>query len=432
MPPVKSLFYTAKLKGLTVINRLFKLLKSKRTAVCLMAAILCYTVLALYSGDLLGNPFNSWWFITLLILLAVNILTCTVFRLFLNRGKKDTLPFTWQAEMKSKSPVNELQKKLEDAFHRRKFALDRVDGILWARKNSCSWWGSVLFHLGMVVVLTGFAVSALWGMKGSVFAEEGVPLNFKQHLHNVKTGPFFKDLPDYPAVLREIKPIERGGVIEQVQAVIEFPTGGQPVKKEVAINKPVKHRGYTWRSHNWGYAPYLTVRNNAGEILLDNYVNIVTHSGRSFYDHIKLEDGTVVRVELIPDAASTGNYGYKSVLPLNPVVMVSGTKGQEEAAVPLGQRVVLGGLEVSFNSVRRWGLFDVSYDPGWSLIYVGGLATVAGIAWRGLFTGKQVWITIEEMPEFLVIRWTSRADYHNELFREEIEKLIYSVKGGKT
>jgi len=89
------------------------------------------TTYAIFKGLGLFNMYHSWWFIGVLILLAINIIACSWKR----------LPGVWRQVRKHKSGYARL--------------------------------GTYLTHLSVLIILVGGLIGAVWGFKGYVEIREG-------------------------------------------------------------------------------------------------------------------------------------------------------------------------------------------------------------------------------------------------------------------
>lgn len=121
-------------------------------------------------------------------------------------------------------------------------------------------WGSVVFHTGMVVILFGFAVSSLFGMRGSVMIPEGVAIKFPAEMENLEKGPLHV-FEEYTVGLKKLELVRDDNIVGQVRSDLDFFTGTFPNRRVMEINRPVKFMGYYWRSMNWGYSVRLQVKN---------------------------------------------------------------------------------------------------------------------------------------------------------------------------
>ncbi|PKM80354.1 MAG: hypothetical protein CVU89_14185 [Firmicutes bacterium HGW-Firmicutes-14] len=251
--------------------------------------------------------------------------------------------------------------------------------------------GSVIFHLGLVLILFGFGISALFGMKGRVMIPEGVAVRFPSEISSVETGKLHS-FEEYTVGLNEMELVREGENIGQVRSHVDFITNGQSGRRVIEINRPAKFRGYYWRSMNWGYSVHLIIKSEDMTVL-DNFLNIATHRDGLYYDRYSVPDLGEFQVRFYANMPVQGKPAEKAVFPDRPAVEIkllsSDTSGAEPGGpiIPLGQTGKLGNYTVSFSEHRFWEEFDVSSDPGESFIFLGSILAVAGLFLRVVFRG---------------------------------------------
>jgi len=173
----------------------------------------------IFKGLGLFNMYHSWWFIGVLILLAINLIACSWKR----------LPGVWQQVRKAKSGYARL--------------------------------GTYLTHLGVIIILAGGLIGAVWGAKGYVEIVEGEtvegvlirrpqwmmrPLRFV-----VRCDAFRVDF--YP-----------DGAPREFLSTLTFLDGGRVVidHAPLRVNHPLSYGGLTFYQASYGISarPILEVR----------------------------------------------------------------------------------------------------------------------------------------------------------------------------
>ncbi|MDA8091867.1 MAG: cytochrome c biogenesis protein ResB [Nitrospiraceae bacterium] len=150
---------------------------------------------SVYKGlDALGfmNMYRSWWFMTLLVLFALNLLVCSI----------DRFPAIWRIMRTPVKPISPDQMKkmpikdelslpdnlnavLENAISAMKsagFAAKQETGPdgavqLYAQKNAWSRSGVYVTHVSIIVILLGAMLGVLFGFKGFINLPEGYSTN---------------------------------------------------------------------------------------------------------------------------------------------------------------------------------------------------------------------------------------------------------------
>ena len=127
----------------------------------------------------LTKLYQSPWFITLLILFSINIIICTLTRLWpklrrifrprLENEAKKILAL--KINQKFRKPWNlertkeEIKNGLRSFHYRLKEENKENKTFLLARKKTIGWFGSDVVHLGLLVILAGGIKSGLGGLK---------------------------------------------------------------------------------------------------------------------------------------------------------------------------------------------------------------------------------------------------------------------------
>ncbi|MFU8818376.1 MAG: cytochrome c biogenesis protein ResB [Desulfurivibrio sp.] len=223
------------------------------------------------------NMYGSWWFVTLLIVFAVNLIICSI----------DRLPNAWRMVMldnletsperlekmplKAEMKVNEepgaaarrVGQILQDAGWKTA-ARDRDGGtLLFAQKGAWSRLGAYMIHTSILFIFLGALVGSTFGYKASIFFPEGetvghvfdrntqkpIPLGFELHCESF-------EIVYYPnGMAREYRS----------DVVITDPEKlTAPWRTSIRVNHPLKHRGLTF--YQSSYEPMkefmINVRNN--------------------------------------------------------------------------------------------------------------------------------------------------------------------------
>ena len=221
----------------------------------------------------LTNMYQSWWFISLLLLFAVNLAICSLDRLprvwrLVTRDHLATdparltrMPLRTElalpaAPVEAAGPVAEGLAAAGWQSRRR----EREEGVLlFAQKGAWSRLGAYVIHLGILLILAGALVGAVFGYKGTVMFPEGVtidrvfegstertiPLDFQLHLENFA-------ISYYPnGMVREFRS----------DVVLLDPELDGPLETDIRVNHPLKHRGVTFYQASYQPRPefYVTL-----------------------------------------------------------------------------------------------------------------------------------------------------------------------------
>ena len=139
----------------------------------------------------IDDMYNAWWFLTLLAMLAVNIVVCSIQRLKVTwkvifprkivfrperfRKLKDREIFA--ANLDNGELVTRLQGFLERKIG--KVTTQNLEGstALFAEKGRWTRMGVYVVHVSVLLLLGGAVIGGLWGFKGRVSIPEGETMN---------------------------------------------------------------------------------------------------------------------------------------------------------------------------------------------------------------------------------------------------------------
>ncbi len=209
----------------------------------------------------LNDAYHSVWFIALSAVLCLNLILCSVIRLplFLRRYRqeKDLAGF-----LKTQGNLGEHEtddpESVFAALHMGKPAkLAAEDGreALAAGKNSFGVWGAWICHVGILLLIAGFALgqmtqkeNVLWGIPGETkdLPETGLRVT----------------IDDFRTETRE-----DGSVGQYVTDItVTDPDTGKTEKASVSVNNPATFGGFRLYQNNTGPAAEAVVEKNGQEI----------------------------------------------------------------------------------------------------------------------------------------------------------------------
>ncbi len=268
----------------------------------------------------LDDVFASWYFISLMALLCLNLLLCSILRL-----KSTIAQAKGAAEQAEKADVvrtgGKKLERIETLLKNRRMKERQTKNGRVYFKNSLGFYGSFVTHLGLLLVLV-FAGCAMWLASAedytlfpgeSVQLEDGTKITLDAFRHTDDEGR-----TDYISTIR---------VVDQ--------TGGESGEQEIRVNHPLNFGGHKYFQQSYGTVGSMTVTNNglSNDVALDEemFLSLDGRNGIAFYglypDHAIDENGQVSLIEnsdyvnpvylidLVKDGTSTtgvvvrGNHG---------------------------------------------------------------------------------------------------------------------------
>ncbi len=371
------------------------------------------------------DMYNSWWFLSLLGLFAINLIACSIKR----------FPRVWKtvyepvlvpndALYKTFSNLEEVvvsdsREKVRDkavAFFSSKFSTPVVtqegDKIhLFAEKGGYSRFGVYVTHLSILIILAGAMVGSIFGFKAYVNIVEGqetsvvwprsggadIDLGF-----TVRADKFTVEFYEGTS---------RPRLYETLVTVID---NGEKVKegRSVIVNDPLKYKGIVFYQSSYGPAGdptfSFTIRNRA----TDEVAEVTVRAGQ----RVPLPGGGTFRV-----ADFTPN--YQAFGPAARVEVFPAEGGRPRSFVVLQAfpdfDMQRGGEHIfsmtNFGQRYFTGL-QVAKDPGVWLVWLGCFLLVAGSIIAFCLSHRRIWVTIQPVGQQTGVKFGGSAHRNQAAF----------------
>ena len=408
-------------------------------------------VYALSSALGIGALKDSYLFLSLFIFLFLSISVCTIKRIIYHRKSADSLDnISRISHCYGSIPFDNLAAQRVMNILRRKGWKPRRSGIASSRylsgpvttenespgliimgnKGYAGDWGSIIFHVGMLVTVIGVVVSMMLGFSGAFTLTEGFESQLSRgNLFGVREPERF-DLT-LPGTMLELKKFEMAlrDDVHPVDFICYMLLDGK--EEVVKINKPVDIRGFTLTPQKYGFTPKFLIKDGNGNIILDAYVNLEVRGGAE--DSFEIPGANlVISARFYPDfklsgAGFMGQAEKLYAIARNPVFYIKVFNKDKMIAggfLPQDKPIDFGKYTIIFNDLRHWVYFRVSMDSGMPLLIAGLITGVVGLVWRFYFYDRAIWIRM--MPEG--IEFNGRSKYFPGLFKEDMEKIIGAAR----
>lgn len=400
---------------MTSSRRLWHRLQSPRLALWLIGALAVFVLVSFlvpqrsiltvaeYEAWALANPviaaasealgfdvvFSSWLFAIVLALLAVNLTACTYGRIIRGRSYPPRTPAT--------APPNAHALQLENGDPPVGLADVATGGWRLDQPAEGTWlfWrgqtgrgGSILLHLGLLLLMLGGIASSMTRFSGSMVLAEG------------------QDLVDAPGAYVEIRESPRFGTAftgaQLGMESIEFAYEGDVITdavarmryagrdgigrlKDVRVNYPLHLEGKAYLLEKAGHAVAVRIVDPSGQERLSSIVNLGETGSDGSSDVIDMGDATA-RLTLIADRRFEGGADPRKFELNDPVLYVAleAPDANGESALLPGASGAIDGWTIEFAGVRLWNRFMVRADGGRWLSFVAFGLVIVGMAVRWL------------------------------------------------
>ena len=340
------------------------------------------------------DVYHSWWYILLLVLLAINLIVCSIKRLpkiwKIAKEPKKILPEGQEKNLKAyhsitfPAPFEKVKNSLIEAFRRVRYKVEVVEEqedktYIFADKNVFARFGVYIVHLGVLIVLIGGLITAIWGYRGYMNLAEGTASN----LVSFFTGGKIIELPFYVKCNKfKIDFYPSGMPKAYISDISIIENGKEVLRKQIKVNDPLKYKGIYFYQASYGQGEaFIQLKKG------DNITTVAVAFGQPF----KVEDGVYMRIVSIDgmrmlvgfeviDHGKVKDYQAKMFTPYQ---------------IP-GTNVLFAVADVK--PVFYTGL-QVSRDPGTWVVWLGSIILILGLIIAFFIPHRRVWVRIEKKGE---------------------------------
>lgn len=446
-----------------MINKLLILLNSRVAAIWLLVGLVAaltastflpneitrtpdeWTLLARQSpayfkvANTLSTPYlvKSPAFIALSFFLFLSTLVCTLTRLHGWR-KGRTVEFTLDKAFSF--AINETLSQPSDMVESSVQTIltgtgwdcssDRSNSRVWlvAQKGiRLGFWGSITFHVGLLLCFLAVPVSALTGFSGQFLLTEGVTIA----LRDVVETPVKKDLAKLPPVGVAVENLR--GVYAQGKFKVDF--GGDLVvsgskgsqRLSFSVNNPVSYERTQFSLQQFGFSPRLVVE-RGGKESFDYFLNL-RHVAEG--DYFPLEDKTRLFLLLFPDFIQEGGkIGSKSRELKNPVLLVrifEGDSPVHQGLVRIGGEATIGDYHIKAPELKSWVNLAVSREHGLTILIFGMLIGISGLFLRFLSNERRLTFAIVAQGAATTVQLKGYSRYYPAFLEKEVRGVAEKI-----
>jgi cytochrome c biogenesis protein ResB len=305
-----------------------------------------------------------------------------------------------------------------------KWSITEEDNHLVAKKGKAGFWGSLLFHLGLLIVFIAGVISSLTRFNAELLLTEGFPVMLREESFvKIYKNNSILSIPPSIIELKKFIPLyEKGIYAKDFSAKISI----DGVERELRVNRPIDIGGFQLSLHRFGFSPYFRITENNGKELLNANINLVVIGGKE--DSFTIPDTFyVIYTKFFPDFFSkNGRVGSRGIVPKNPVFFLRifyDNKELGRGMVKLGSTITIDELNISFKDLNYWVDLIVSKDYGVWLFSIGLAIGIFGLIMRFILPDKQLKINVVGNRVYIK-GWTK---YFPSFFEDEINKVLEKI-----
>jgi len=374
---------------------------------------------------------TSALFIAASTFLFLSTVVCTITRISRWSRYRDSefskeKAFSFERDAFSPFSNEELQERIEQRLSsgRWRLSLERTDSavLVSGQKGLSGFWGSVIFHLGLISCFLAGPVTALTNFHGVLTLTEDTEVLLKDG---------FEAATGNTSLLRSRALVRvhdfRGMFYEgkynfDFKGMLTLREGYSRLDRPFAVNLPIDYKGHQFSLQQFGYSPHITLEKD-GKTIFDYYLNL-KHAEEG--DYFEVPGGLRAFVMFFPDFINEGGkIRTKSMDENNPVAMLrlSGEKGELfKTLLKPGERKVFGAYRINMPDYRHWVSFSVSRELGMVFLVFGFLLVVAGLLGRFLSNERRLEFTLSPREKGTIINVKGYSRYYPAFLEEEVGK----------
>ena len=205
----------------------------------------------------LDDAFRSWWFIGLSVILCVNLLCCNLIRLpaLLKRTKAFADPDSTAAGSASAEASGAGDPRRLFTALRMTAPKEEKNGRLFAAGNRAGFWGAWVCHLGILLLILGFALGQTTMKQYTVYALPGQTKEMGDSGLTVSVDDF------------QVTRTETGSAQQYSAALtVTDPAAGTRESGTASVNAPAVLYGYKFFQNSIGWGADVRVLENGEEL----------------------------------------------------------------------------------------------------------------------------------------------------------------------
>ncbi|OGP89684.1 MAG: hypothetical protein A2156_00545 [Deltaproteobacteria bacterium RBG_16_48_10] len=356
----------------------------------------------------LFDMYHSWWFSTILLLLVVNLVACSLHRFpgvwkqffrksgagALEDSMVKILPYVERVSLKpNKTNLEErIRSQLKKGFKHQNRIETESTITLFSEKGKFSRLGVYIAHLSLIIILIGGLTGSrsLFGFKGFVNILEGetvdhIGIRMKDKVVEMSI-PFSVRCDDFKIAFYDL-PGNQRFVKEYTSILTILENGKEILKRTVQVNHPLHYKGLTFYQSSYGSLQEATIgiqwRDRKDKTLLK------IHEGETV--PIPNSNAFIRMVRYLPQIHNLGE-GLQMILlrPNEPPQPLWVLKDSSK----IDQRNAEFILNFEGITIQEYTGLQVAKDPGVWVVWIGCALLILGLMISFFFSHQRVWARI--------------------------------------
>ena len=388
--------------------------------------------------------YQSWWFIILLFLFAVNILVCTLTRLSpklkkafrpkFETEKKRLLSLKTKVSFKKNQNLEktktEVERILSSKHYRLKEKQEENTSYYLARRKILGLFGSDIVHLGLITIIIGGIISGFGGFRTNLTISEGETIPVPQADFELRLDKF----------VTEFHP--NGSVRDWKSTLTVLENGTDVLSKTIEVNHPLSHKGFVFYQSGYGWNwknPTLEIwaKKQNDPAFLKKFELEVGEKAQLGEENIEIKI-----LNFVPDfiIGENNEIATRSLKPNNPAAYIEGWQEEEKvfsswifAKFPDFGRMhsdIETDLSFEFKDVRaaQYSIIQMAKDPGVNFIWVGCTLLMVGLFIAFFWPTREIKIILDESQNKTDVTAGGIAAKNREYFKSEFDNIMESLR----
>jgi len=405
--------------------------------------------------------YHSWWYVSLLIILAFNLIFCSMRRLprdvkiitspKVKLDEKELSSFTSKEKITlTARPVDQTLENVLSGMRKAGFSCkEKVgDGEIWHLFSEKGKYGRLAFyitHLSIILIFLGAIIGAVQGFKGFINIPEGEKID--SIILNSRDGRGLPRKLGFEVECEKFEvtyyPDDHGNITHRpkdYKSKLVVYEGGERVRaKEIEVNDPLNYKGIFFYQSSFGEIPKIAIAVKDRNGGLVGHYQVGENESFHFMDS-NHQDTEVRLVQYLPDFAMGPNRQYttRSNIPNNPAALLEVKKadGQVSQAwifqkfpdFPHKKSTDYSYSLASVNSAKRYTGLQVVRDPGVPVVWAGCIILVLGIIVMFSVPHQRIWITMTREGKHQIIQAAGATNKNKPSFQNTFAKFVTILK----
>lgn len=368
------------------------------------------TKLQIYTKLGFFDMYHSWWFIALLYVFSMNLVSCSIKRLphvfkfvseptlVLGEGVRNSFPL--KKELAFSGSIDKAKERLSE-FLGKEFSAPVVtehngEYHLFAQKAAWCRLGVYVVHFSILVIFVGAIIGSLVGYKGFVAIVEGTSVNSFENKNGQQMPLGFEVLCEkFTASFYDT------GAPKEFKSILTVLENGKPVpgysQVKVIVNQPMTYKGITFYQSSYGQASeggmhYITVASRNGgtpeKITVQEGVPVTLKDGTIF----KLLEATQEVRQFAPGFSGPAARIEVTRKGAAPQIFIA-FKNFPEVNAQRGDALIFG---YEGSNAKQYTGLQVAKDPGVWVVWLGCTLMIIGLCIAFFMSHKRVWVVVSK------------------------------------